>query len=98
VHRPSDISRSGVGVGVLLFSSRELRGLADTDVASRPSIEGLLKRIRSEYLEMPGLCLTDAQASRLWGLDGPTCQRVLCALLEGGFLRRTADGRFARAN
>jgi hypothetical protein len=28
-----------------------------------------LRRIRGEYLEMPGLCLTLAQAQRLWGLE-----------------------------
>ena len=34
-----------------------------------PPLSELLGRIRGEYLEMPGLKLTLAQAQRLWGLD-----------------------------
>ena len=45
----------------------------------------LLQRIRAEYIEMPGLNLTAAQAQRLqqwlWGLDGATCDMVLAALV-----------------
>ena len=29
----------------------------------------MLRQVRSEYLEMPGLRLTRRQAQRLWGLD-----------------------------
>ena len=54
----------------------------------------LLTRIRAEYREMPGLCLTFAQACRLWQLDAATCERVLHALVAEHFLVRTADGRF----
>ncbi len=54
----------------------------------------LLRRIRSEFLEMPGLCLTLEQAARLWNLDPQTSQMVLHMLQEEGFLTRTGDGRF----
>ena len=60
-------------------------------------IEHLLKRIRGEFLEMPGLRLTSAQASRLWGLDAATCQRLLRTLVDSRFLTRTSDGRYRRA-
>ena len=43
----------------------------------RPLDEGLLRRIRSEFLEMPGLRLSREQAQRLWALDAATCDRVL---------------------
>ena len=66
--------------------------------AQQPPAEELLRRIRGEYLEMPGLCLTRAQASRLWGLDNATCQRLLRALLDARFLRLTRDGRFSLAD
>lgn len=56
----------------------------------------LLQRIYGEYLEMPGLRLTHAQARRLWGLDERTCAEVLDCLTEDGFLYRRADGTFAR--
>jgi hypothetical protein len=37
----------------------------------------LLKRIRAEYLEMPGLALTLEQARRLCGVERTLCQQVL---------------------
>jgi hypothetical protein len=51
-----------------------------------------MERVRSEYAEMPGLCLTRAQAQRLWGLDSSTCDAVLTALVDAGYLRATARG------
>jgi hypothetical protein len=58
----------------------------------------LLQRIQHEYREMPGLKLTEAQATRLWGTDATTCRTVLAALLERGILRRTAAGAYVRAS
>jgi hypothetical protein len=46
----------------------------------------LLTRIRNEFLEMPGLCLTGEQARRLWNLDRSMCEAVLAALVREGFL------------
>ena len=62
-----------------------------------PTISTLLLRIQSEYREMPGLKLTEAQARRLWNLDGSTCNLVLTMLLEQQFLRRTSNGTYIRA-
>jgi hypothetical protein len=42
----------------------------------------MLRRIRGEYLEMPGLSLTLEQAQRLWGLDAKTCRDFLPSLGE----------------
>jgi hypothetical protein len=56
--------------------------------------EPLIGRVRAEYREMPGLCLTAAQASRLWQLDQATCTRILDVLIAERFLRRTAKGAF----
>ena len=58
------------------------------------AIEALLQRARGEYLEMPGLRLTLAQAARLWDLDRTTCQRLLHALTHARFLARTADDAY----
>ena len=55
----------------------------------------LLRRIRVEYDEMPGLRLTAAQARRLFGLREDICARVLDALVHGGVLRRDENGAFA---
>ena len=56
----------------------------------------LLRRVQGEFLEMPGLCLTEAQACRLWGLDAVTCAALLGVLTEAKFLLRTRDGAFMR--
>jgi len=60
------------------------------------TIEATLERVRGEFREMPGLCLTPAQASRLWGLDAVASQALLEALVDAHFLRRTANGGFMR--
>ena len=53
-------------------------------------------RLYSEYIEMPGLRLTCAQAQRLCGLDETACLLALDALVGTGFLRRTDAGQYAR--
>jgi hypothetical protein len=45
-----------------------------------------LARIRSEYIEMPGLVLTLAQAARLWGFSLRRAGELLAVLLDAGFL------------
>jgi hypothetical protein len=65
--------------------------LAYRDVA----IDDALRRVRGEYLEMPGLRLTPAQAQRLWGLDPESCQVLLGALVDAKFLYKTRDGAFS---
>ncbi len=56
----------------------------------------MLTRIRAEYLEMPGLRLTLAQAQRLCGVERALCQRVLDMLVDMKFLCVTSDGAYAR--
>ena len=58
----------------------------------------VLRRVKGEYLEMPGLRLTIAQAQRLWGLDRSVCESLLGALVEAKFLFRTRDGAFVRSD
>ena len=65
--------------------------------AVAPAKDDVLCRIRGEYLEMPGLRLTTAQAQRLWNLDRPTCENMLGALVATRFLQQTRDGSFVRA-
>ena len=56
----------------------------------------MLRRVQGEFLEMPGLRLTEAQARRLWGLDEAACEAVLGRLMDAKFLFRTRDGAFMR--
>ena len=67
-------------------------------IATQVDIAGWLLIVRGEYNEMPGLNLTKPQAQRLWGLDLPTCDRVLSTLIHDHFLRLTTDGQYARAD
>lgn len=61
------------------------------------SFAELLRRIRGEYLEMPGLRLTAPQAQRLFGLDSETWDAVSGALLDAKFLSHTHNGVFEMA-
>jgi hypothetical protein len=63
---------------------------------NNPGIQDVVRRIRGEYLEMPGLRLTAAQARRLWRLDESSCDAVLGALVNDRFLAKTRDGAFIR--
>ena len=56
----------------------------------------VLRRIRAEYLEMPGLRLTAAQAQRLWGLEVHTCLHLLESLTTAGFLLLMSNGTYGR--
>ena len=56
----------------------------------------LLRRVQGEFMEMPGLQLTEAQARRLWGLDEASCGALLGALIDAQFLFRTRSGAFMR--
>jgi hypothetical protein len=55
---------------------------------------GLVRRVRAEFLEMPGLCLTIDQAQRLWALAPRACEALLQSLIDSRFLRRTDRGLF----
>jgi len=54
-----------------------------------------LRRIVAEYDEMPALCLSAAQAQRLFGLREDVCTRVLHALVDVAILRRDVNGSYA---
>jgi hypothetical protein len=57
-------------------------------------IQDVVRQVRGEYLEMPGLRLTVEQARRLWRLDESACDAVFSTLLDAHFLARTRDGAF----
>lgn len=54
--------------------------------------EATLRRVRAEFLEMPGLKLTLSQAQRLWGMDRSTCEALIEELTASRFLLKTRDG------
>ena len=60
-------------------------------------LDSLVRRVRGEYREMPGLQLTFDQACRLWQVDTSTCEILLEQLIQEGFLCKTREGSFIAA-
>lgn len=63
---------------------------------STPQSSGATAQARAEYLEMPGLALTVAQAARLWHLAPAESEQVLRELADGGLLMRDRRGAYRR--
>ena len=63
-----------------------------------PDSSALVARVQGEFIEMPGLRLTPAQAARLWAIDRLTSERILDSLASTGFLARTSRGAYLRAS
>ncbi len=56
----------------------------------------LVRRIRAEYLEMPGLRLTFRQLQRLCGVDETLCKEILDVLVSERFLDLKPNGTYGR--
>jgi Fic family protein len=54
----------------------------------------LTTRARAEFREMPGMCLTTAQAARLWQLSPDQAQNLLQELVKAGILVRQDGQRY----
>lgn len=54
----------------------------------------LTARARAEFREMPGMCLTTAQAARLWQLSPDQAQSLLMELVKAGVLVRPDGQRY----
>ncbi|MEO8682444.1 MAG: hypothetical protein ABI665_25575 [Vicinamibacterales bacterium] len=74
---------------------RKFKLMASADALQAPP-SALLDRVRGEFLEMPGLRLTPAQAARLWGVSDPIARGLLTTLAETRFLVHRDDGSYAR--
>jgi hypothetical protein len=62
------------------------------------SEDALLRRVRGEYREMPGMRLTFDQAMRLWNIDRQACARVLNSLVASRYLEIDGFGRYKKAH
>ena len=71
--------------------------LATRHYALTADLAPAIRRAKADFLEMPGLRLTAAEGTRLWGLELPECEIVLRRLVEMGFLVRTNRATFSRA-
>ena len=86
--------------GKTFFDSRECGVHEPCSIVINGSVleDALLRRVRSEFREMPSLRLTLDQAMRLWNLDRPTCCAVLESLVASHFLYQDSTGRYAQAH
>ena len=60
------------------------------------TVHDVVKRLRAEYLQLPGLRLTVEQVQRLCGIERMMCQSVLDALVDAKFLCMKPDGTYTR--
>jgi len=56
-----------------------------------------MRRIQSEFSEMPGLHLTKVQAQRLWSLDSQLCDTLLDGLVAAQVLEKTTRDAYVLA-
>ena len=57
-------------------------GSSRGDRRNHPVRDALAQRVRAEFAEMPGMCLTAAQARRLFGLRSDVSDRILTTLVR----------------
>jgi hypothetical protein len=68
--------------------------IRSTRIARSGDLDRLSHRIRSEFQEMPGTCLTLAQAIRLFGIPPDVGLCVLRQLVDEGLLQVTVEERY----
>jgi Fic family protein len=61
---------------------------------SNQNKDDLTVRARAEFREMPGMCLTTAQAARLWQVSPARAEELLRELVQSGFLVRKEGQRY----
>lgn len=60
--------------------------------------DDLLRRVRGEFREMPGMRLTVDQAMRFWMIDRTTCTSIFDSLVAARFLELDATGRYRKTD
>jgi DNA-binding IclR family transcriptional regulator len=70
--------------------------MATAVTTARHDLDDWLRLMRAEFIEMPGLRLSVAQAQRLWGLERARCEALLAALVDARFLWRDSHGCYSR--
>lgn len=61
-------------------------------------LRSVVRHIREEFRETPGLRLTPWQIQRLWHLDADDRRAAVRRLVEEQFLREDRNGSFVRAS
>lgn len=66
------------------------------DRAPASRVDHLIRVIRSDFNEMPGMRLTRLQFQRLWNLGEAECDVIVRDLLGQEYLTEGRDGRLCR--
>jgi hypothetical protein len=74
--------------------SRTATVMSSLEPSAREDLALLSYRIRSEFHEMPGTCLTLGQAVRLFGIPSGVGLCVLRQLVDEGLLQVTVEERY----
>jgi DNA-binding GntR family transcriptional regulator len=61
------------------------------------TVRAAAERLAAEFLEMPGLHLTERQIQRLCGIDHAVCAEAINVLVAAKFLCAKPGGTYARA-
>ena len=85
------------GIRLALRRSDPARGRSPNGAAAAMDTDALLTRIKSEFNESPGMCLTLRQGARLWGIAPDVCATVVDRLVREDFLRWTPNGEVIRS-
>lgn len=91
----NNLATSGTSVAFFITHD-QIQCPSDLTEGPAMRMDEVLQRIQGEFVEMPGLRLTTAQAQRLWGLERDVCDALLGALVDAKFLSQTRDGAFVR--
>ena len=67
-----------------------------TDRAPASRVDHLIRIIRSDFKEMPGMRLTRVQFRRLWNLGEVEAEVIVSDLLGQEYLAESRDGRLCR--
>ena len=92
VPKLADICQPSVAPVLQGSTAGELPMLNPTQTVSE--LNDLATRARAEFREMPGMCLTTAQAARLWQLSPARAEELLSELVQAGFLVRRDGQRY----
>jgi len=77
---------------------RVVADVAAAEYRGDTTVRDWMDLIRAEYLEMPGLSLTEPQFERMWNLTPDLAETLLQELQRVCFLRRTKKGTYVRAD
>jgi hypothetical protein len=79
--------------------ARVIDFVSDTQEITMMTVpKDIVERVRSEYLEMPGMRLTPPQLQRLFGIAPSLCDAVLESMVQSRFLAVRPDGTYMRAS